>query len=111
MDIPGLMDSNTLGRIYLPQPHVLRISSAQPSDSGVYQCFIGENEEEIQAAAELVVRDLPVARLTNVFTEQTVHPGRSVYLHCFANGGEPDALPLSIVWSVDSYVVPFTSGR
>ena len=94
-------------KFYLPQPHVLRISEAVPADAGVYQCFVATpSGGEIQSSAELIIEDAP-ARLTSVFGEQTVHPGRSVYLHCFAVGTPAP----SIVWSVDSFVVPYTAGR
>ena len=94
-------------KFYLPQPHVLRISEAAPSDAGVYQCFVTTPAAvEVQSSAELIVEDAP-ARLTSVFSEQTVHPGRLVYLHCFAVGTPAP----SVVWTVDSFVVPYTAGR
>ena len=100
-------------KFYLPQPHVLRISQAAPGDAGVYQCVVATPSTsadgatvEVESSAELVVEDAP-ARLTSVFGEQTVHPGRAAYLHCLAVGTPAP----SIVWTVDSFVVPYTTGR
>lgn len=105
------------GRIYLPQPNVLRINQAALVDSGMYQCFVSRTAvssggsaesgvSQAQAAAELIVRDFP-SRMTGVFNELTVHPGRPVYLQCSASG-----IPVpSIVWTVDSFTIPYTSSR
>lgn len=96
-------------RFYFPQPNVLRINQAAAQDAGVYQCFARTpvaNGEEVHANAELVVRDFP-PRLASVFSEQTVHSGRSAFLHCFATGNPPP----SVVWSVDSLPFTYTSGR
>lgn len=102
-----------VGRFYLPQPNVLRINQAGLTDSGMYQCFVrietgtpSQASSQAQASAELLVRDFP-SRLNGVFNEQTVHPGRPVYLQCLASG-----IPVpSIVWTVDSFTLPYTSGR
>ena len=110
------------GRFYSPQPNVLRIHQAIVSDSGVYQCFVGRQTTtttttttadhsqgggDVQDSAELIVRDSP-ARLTGVFNDKSIHPGRAVYLYCSASGGSP---PPSIVWTLDSFNVPYTTGR
>lgn len=108
LDVP-LAEPSSPGRYYLPLPHVLRINQALPADSGMYQCFVSSQAasgSEAEASAELVVHDYS-ARLTNVFNEQTVHLGRSVYLHCFASANPAP----SVIWTVDSYIVPYTSGR
>ena len=99
------------GRFYFPQPNVMRINQALLADSGMYQCFVRVETGQLagggsQASAELVVRDFPT-RLTDVFNEQMVYPGRPVYLHCSATGSPAP----SIVWTVDSFPVPYTSGR
>lgn len=101
------------GRYYFPLPNVMRINQAVITDSGMYQCFVrietgqpAQASSQTQAGAELAVRDFP-SRLTGVFSEQTVYPSRPVFLHCMATGSP---VP-SIVWSVDSFTVPYTSGR
>lgn len=96
------------GRFYLPQPNVLRINQAAAADAGVYQCLarMATLADEVQAGGELVVRQSP-PRLTSVFSEQTVHAGRPVFMHCFATG---DPAP-SVVWSVDSLPFTYISGR
>lgn len=94
-------------KFYFPQSHVLRINQVVRADSGIYQCFVRiPSAAEIQSSAELIIEDV-APRLTSVFNEQTVHPGRSVYFHCFAAGSPPP----SIVWTVDSFVVPYIAGR
>ena len=98
------------GKFEFPQPHVLRISQTLAADSGIYQCFVRDATEsdggEMQSSAELVVLDVP-PRLSSVFSEQTLHPGRSVSLHCWAVGSPAP----SIVWTRDSFLVPYTAGR
>lgn len=93
------------GRFYSPQPNVLRIHQAIVSDSGVYQCFVGRQQGgDVQDSAQLSVRDSP-SRLTGVFNDKSVHPGRAVYLYCSASGSPPP----TIVWTLDSFNVPYTS--
>lgn len=103
----GLGVAPDSSRFYFPQPNVLRINQAAVTDAGVYQCFAQTPAaEEVHASAELVVRDSP-PRFTSVFSEQTVHPARPVFLHCFAAGNPPP----SVEWSVDSLPFTYASGR
>ena len=76
----------------------------------------GEEEKEKSAiVCERLYIDFgtseEASRLTSVFSEQTVQPGRSVYLHCFATGNPWTGAAASISWSVDSLMMPYTSGR
>lgn len=116
------------GRFYMPQLNVLRINRAAVTDSGMYQCFVrvdttGQFQQQsvvsqalsgsyqhVQASAELIVRDSAPSRLTDVFNEQMVYPGRPAFLHCSVSShGSPS--PPSIAWTVDSLTIPYTSGR
>ena len=78
---------SSANRVYFPQSNVMRINQATVSDSGVYQCFVetGANNQQgllvadagdVQDSTQLSVRDSP-PRLTSVFNEQSIHPGRA----------------------------------
>lgn len=116
------------GRFYLPQANVLRVNRAAVTDSGMYQCFVrvdtsgqvqqqsvtaqalAGSYQQVQASAELIVRDTAPSRLTDVFNEQMVYPGRPAYLQCsLASNFSPS--PPSIAWTVDSLTIPYKSGR
>ncbi|XP_076348215.1 cell adhesion molecule Dscam1-like [Tachypleus tridentatus] len=75
---------------------VMKISSVVRSDSGMYQCFIFNNDESGQGTSELTIRDVaPI--LASSFPETTVHPGTSVSLMCTATA---NPIP-NIAWFVD----------
>ncbi len=125
----GLDIAVDAGRFYLPQSNVLRMNRAAVTDSGMYQCFVrvdtngqvqqqsvtaqalAGSYQQVQASAELIVRDTAPSRLTDVFNEQMVYPGRPAYLSCSLAAAHLSPSPPSIAWTVDSLSIPYTSGR
>jgi hypothetical protein len=116
------------GRFHLPQANVLRVNRAAVTDSEMYQRFVrvdtsgqvqqqsvdaqalAGSYQQVQASAVLIVRDTAPSRLTDVFNEQMVYPGRPAYLQCsLASNFCPS--PPSIAWTVDSLTIPYKSGR
>ncbi|XP_035223674.1 Down syndrome cell adhesion molecule-like protein Dscam2, partial [Stegodyphus dumicola] len=87
--------------IQLVSRDILQIHPVRREDSGMYQCFVSNDQEVVQGSAELLVaEEAPV--FTYAFSEQAVHPGSSVSLKCSASG---NPLP-QVTWTVDGYPVP-----
>ena len=66
---------------------VLRIDSVKKADRGMYQCFVRNDQESAQAAAELKLGgrfDPP--EFVKVFEEQALQAGPSVQMPCIAKG-------------------------
>uniref|UniRef100_A0A336L235 CSON014681 protein n=1 Tax=Culicoides sonorensis TaxID=179676 RepID=A0A336L235_CULSO len=75
---------------------VLKIESVKKENKGMYQCFIRNDQESAQASAELKLGvDPPVIK--EAFTEETLHPGPSVFLRCIAHGNPTP----EISWELD----------
>ncbi|XP_022257013.1 Down syndrome cell adhesion molecule-like protein Dscam2 [Limulus polyphemus] len=79
---------------------VMKISSVRRTDSGMYQCFIFNDDESAQGTSELTIGDV-APTLTSSFQDKTVHPGTSVYLTCTATA---NPIP-NITWFVDKQPV------
>ncbi|CAL1270596.1 unnamed protein product [Larinioides sclopetarius] len=89
------------GPIKLVSRDILQINPIRREDSGMYQCFVSNDQEVVQGSAELfVAEDAPT--FTYVFSEQAVHPGTSVSLKCSASG---NPLP-QVTWLVDGFAIP-----
>ncbi|GFG36109.1 hypothetical protein Cfor_03341, partial [Coptotermes formosanus] len=82
-------------------PEKLIIRPLQKEDHGMYQCFISNEWETVQATAELQLGDAS-PELLYWFTEQTLQPGPAVSLKCVATGNPPP----QFVWTLDGFPVP-----
>jgi hypothetical protein len=75
------------GELVLPSHKItpgtasLIIRDVSRDDGGMYQCIAGNEEQESQAAAQLVLGDVPPV-LHSTFTEQTLREGPAVSLLC-----------------------------
>ncbi|GFG29264.1 hypothetical protein Cfor_07941 [Coptotermes formosanus] len=82
-------------------PEKLIIRPLRKEDHGMYQCFISNEWEMVQATAELQLGDAS-PELLYWFTEQTLQPGPAVSLKCVATGNPPP----QFVWTLDGFPVP-----
>ncbi|CAN7998424.1 unnamed protein product [Ixodes hexagonus] len=90
-------------RVSIPSADTVHIRSVKKEDRGVYQCFVHNEVDAVQAAFELsLAEDLPEFQET--FRPETVHPGARFSLKCSASG---NPLP-QITWSLDEAAVPET---
>ncbi|XP_015912285.1 cell adhesion molecule Dscam1 [Parasteatoda tepidariorum] len=79
----------------------LRISPVEREDRGMYQCFVYNDKESVQDAAQLVLGDVaPV--LKHTFEPSTVEPGSPLSLKCIASG---NPLP-QVTWTLDDLQIP-----
>ncbi|XP_064480158.1 cell adhesion molecule Dscam1-like [Ornithodoros turicata] len=90
-------------RIRIIYNELLVINSIKREDGGMYQCFVRNQFETAQDAAEVVLNDeQPV--LENIFSESVYKPGGSVSLRCTATG---NPLP-QVTWDLDGRHLPET---
>ncbi|KAF8796637.1 Down syndrome cell adhesion molecule-like [Argiope bruennichi] len=79
----------------------LRISPVEREDKGMYQCFVYNDKESAQDAAQLLLGDVaPV--LKHTFEPAKVEPGSSLSLKCIASG---NPLP-QVTWTLDDLPIP-----
>ncbi|XP_054706600.1 cell adhesion molecule DSCAML1-like [Uloborus diversus] len=88
-------------RVDFPARDILRINSIQREDKGMFQCFVSNDFDSVQGAAQLTLGDYPPS-LLEIFNDQTLEPGPSVTLKCVAQG---NPLP-QITWTLDSNAIP-----
>ncbi|XP_071041968.1 cell adhesion molecule Dscam1 isoform X3 [Parasteatoda tepidariorum] len=93
-----ITDSNRMRVIARNQ---LMVTSVRREDHGLYQCFVNNDKDSAQGAAQLLIGDNPPEFL-HTFENMTVNPGSSVSLKCSASG---NPLP-QITWSLDGAQVP-----
>ncbi|CAN8002769.1 unnamed protein product [Ixodes pacificus] len=90
-------------RVGVPSADTVHIRSVKKEDKGMYQCFVHNEVDAVQAGFELsLAEDLPEFQET--FRPETVHPGTRFSLKCSASG---NPLP-QITWSLDESAVPET---
>ncbi|XP_077560086.1 cell adhesion molecule Dscam1-like isoform X5 [Haemaphysalis longicornis] len=82
---------------------VLVVNAVKRQDRGMYQCFVRNQFEMAQAAAEVILNDEPPV-LESVFSESIHKPGGSVSLRCTATG---NPLP-QVTWDLDGRHLPET---
>lgn len=80
---------------------VLRISSVQKEDRGMYQCFVSNDQEVAQGTAEIRLGDTP-PEFRKIFSNRTVHPDTSVSLQCVVSGNPTPELH----WTLDDENLP-----
>ncbi|XP_054713933.1 cell adhesion molecule Dscam2-like [Uloborus diversus] len=79
----------------------LRISPVEREDRGMYQCFVYNDKESAQDAAQLVLGDVaPV--LKHTFEPSKEEPGTALSLKCIASG---NPLP-QVTWTLDDLPIP-----
>uniref|UniRef100_T1J582 Down syndrome cell adhesion molecule n=1 Tax=Strigamia maritima TaxID=126957 RepID=T1J582_STRMM len=83
----------------------LQIVSVKREDKGMYQCHVKNDNEYVQATAELQLGDA-APELISKFHDQTVQPGSSVSLQCIVVGNPPP----QISWTVHDSPVPIEPG-
>jgi len=97
------------GAILIPSAKInpgttsLVIKDVTRDDSGMYQCVAGNEEEESQASAQLILGDVPPV-FHFKFSEQTLREGPAVSLKCTASGNPPP----TISWFVDDELISIT---
>ncbi|KAM7292976.1 Down syndrome cell adhesion molecule homolog [Ixodes scapularis] len=90
-------------RVSVPSADTVHIRSVKKEDKGMYQCFVHNEVDAVQAGFELsLAEDLP--EFQDTFRPETVHPGTRFSLKCSASG---NPLP-QITWSLDESAVPET---
>ncbi|KAG8200000.1 hypothetical protein JTE90_006239, partial [Oedothorax gibbosus] len=87
--------------IEFPSRDVVRLTSVQRDDKGMFQCFVSNDFDSAQATSQLTLGDYPPT-LLETFSELTIEPGPSVTLKCVAQG---NPLP-QITWTLDSRTIP-----
>ncbi|XP_076348181.1 cell adhesion molecule Dscam1-like [Tachypleus tridentatus] len=92
------------GRIHFRSRNVLHIRAVTRADQGMYQCFVYSHGNNVQAAAQLIVGDVP-PELHNGFAETTLDAGASLSLQCIVSG---HPLP-EVTWLIDK--LPLPEGR
>ncbi|GAB6027495.1 Down syndrome cell adhesion molecule-like protein 1 [Chamberlinius hualienensis] len=80
---------------------VLRISSVQKEDRGMYQCFVSNDQEVAQGTAEIRLGDTP-PEFRKIFSNRTIHPDTSVSLQCVVSGNPTPELH----WTLDDENLP-----
>ncbi|XP_064480703.1 cell adhesion molecule DSCAM-like isoform X2 [Ornithodoros turicata] len=75
----------TDGRVRSITPTRLKIDSLQREDGGMYQCFVGINQDGVQAAAEVII-NAREPTLSQVFYQKTAKPSESMALQCQSEG-------------------------
>ncbi|KAG1668759.1 Down syndrome cell adhesion molecule-like protein Dscam2 [Nymphon striatum] len=63
----------------------MKISSLSRVDEGMYQCFVENEWDDVQAAAQIVLGEMPPYFIRK-FDSKTLQPGPSVSLECVATG-------------------------
>ncbi|KAL3225999.1 hypothetical protein MRX96_025279 [Rhipicephalus microplus] len=90
-------------RVALLSADALDIRSVHKEDKGMYQCFVHNDVDSVQASFELALaEDLP--QFQETFGGETVQAGTRLSLKCSASG---NPLP-QITWSLDDAPVPET---
>ncbi|XP_042142402.1 Down syndrome cell adhesion molecule-like protein Dscam2 [Ixodes scapularis] len=93
----------TSDRIKIIYNEVLVVNGVKRQDRGMYQCFVRNRFETVQAASEVIINDEPPV-LENIFPESIHKPGGSVSLRCTATG---NPLP-QVTWDLDGRHLPET---
>ncbi|GIY89392.1 down syndrome cell adhesion molecule-like protein Dscam2 [Caerostris darwini] len=75
----------------------LRISPVEREDKGMYQCFVYNDKESAQDAAQLLL-----GVLKHAFEPAKVEPGSALSLKCIASG---NPLP-QVTWTLDDLAIP-----
>ncbi|KAG1671035.1 Down syndrome cell adhesion molecule-like protein Dscam2 [Nymphon striatum] len=78
----------------------MEIISIKREDEGMYQCFVSNKWQVVQAAAQLILGDLG-PEFVKTFTTKRLQPGPSISLQCSAVGRP---LP-SIRWKLNGYEI------
>ncbi|XP_059143240.1 cell adhesion molecule DSCAM-like [Physella acuta] len=88
-------------RVYVESSTMLVVKDVGRADHGMYQCFIGNDRDSAQGAAQL---SLGAAQplLLDGFQEQFVQTGQKVTMHCKFSG---NPVPL-VTWSLDGADLP-----
>ncbi|KAL1428795.1 hypothetical protein MTO96_002516 [Rhipicephalus appendiculatus] len=90
-------------RVALLSADALDIRTVHKEDKGMYQCFVHNDVDSVQASFELALaEDLP--QFQETFGGETVQAGTRLSLKCSASG---NPLP-QITWSLDDAPVPET---
>ncbi|KAG1677537.1 Down syndrome cell adhesion molecule-like protein Dscam2 [Nymphon striatum] len=79
---------------------VLTIKRIERKDAGMYQCFVKNDLQTVQATAQLLLGDVS-PEIIDVFKSLTLQPGPTVSLKCIAAG---TPLPV-IAWLLDDQTV------
>ncbi|KAG9509146.1 Down syndrome cell adhesion molecule-like protein Dscam2, partial [Fragariocoptes setiger] len=102
---PDVLSTSTTAPRLLNE-HTIVIDKFERRHAGIYQCFVSNYAEQVQASLELRLDDEP-PRMRDTFLPKHVDAGADVSLACAAT-----ATPLpQITWSVDEMPVPESSGR
>ncbi|GLG93723.1 Tyrosine-protein phosphatase Lar, partial [Gryllus bimaculatus] len=91
----------TGARVRLLSKDHVHIVSVAKEDRGMYQCFVKNEAEMAQGAAELRLGEV-YPQLAYKFIEQTMQPGPSVSLKCSASGNPTP----QISWTLDGFNLP-----
>ncbi|XP_063888647.1 cell adhesion molecule Dscam2-like [Scylla paramamosain] len=89
------------GRVTVRPKEVLRVSSLQPSDAGLYQCSASHGSHYAHAHARVTLGASP-PELQYQFIEQTLQPGPAVSLKCIATGSPTP----HVTWTLDGFPLP-----
>ncbi|GIY94619.1 dscam13 [Caerostris extrusa] len=77
------------------------LAPVEREDKGMYQCFVYNDKESAQDAAQLLLGDVaPV--LKHAFEPAKVEPGSALSLKCIASG---NPLP-QVTWTLDDLAIP-----
>lgn len=77
---------------------ILRIEAVRKEDKGMYQCFIRNDQESAEAAAELKLGGrFEPPQIRHAFAEETLQPGSHVFLKCIAAGNPTP----EVTWELD----------
>ncbi|KAI5693336.1 hypothetical protein M8J75_013991 [Diaphorina citri] len=79
----------------------LLIRNVAKEDKGMYQCFISNEYDMVQATCEIQLGDAS-PELIYKFTDQTLQPGPALSLKCEATGNPPP----QFVWTLDGFSIP-----
>ncbi|KAG1671033.1 Down syndrome cell adhesion molecule-like protein Dscam2 [Nymphon striatum] len=63
----------------------IKIKAARREHEGMYQCFVSNNWDKIQTAAQVILGDVP-PKLVEKFQSRKLQPGPSISLKCTATG-------------------------
>ncbi|XP_050730025.1 cell adhesion molecule Dscam2-like [Eriocheir sinensis] len=89
------------GRVTIRPKEVLRLTSLQPTDAGLYQCAAFHGTHYAHAHARVTLGASP-PELQYRFIEQTLQPGPAVSLKCIAAGSPTP----HVTWTLDGFPLP-----
>uniref|UniRef100_A0A8D8LZQ1 Down syndrome cell adhesion molecule-like protein Dscam2 n=1 Tax=Cacopsylla melanoneura TaxID=428564 RepID=A0A8D8LZQ1_9HEMI len=79
----------------------LHVRNVVKEDKGMYQCFISNDMDMVQATCEIQLGDAS-PELIYKFSDQTLQPGPALSLKCEATGNPPP----QFVWTLDGFAIP-----